>query len=64
MVELIALFIFRAVGKKRDARLFNAQSDLGVHAAHDSELHQIDRLAIGIRARIQQKHLFSRFQRG
>lgn len=55
LVERVALVFLGAVGDEPDTRVRDARS-LGVRRAHDRKVRQIDRLALGVRARVDDEH--------
>ncbi len=52
-----AFELLAAVAQDADARLFDAENFAGVSRAHDGELKKVQRLALGIRARIEQDEM-------
>ena len=62
--EVVALFLLLADVEKADARVRDTQDALGVNARHAGELHEVGRLAVGVRAHVAQKHRVGRRGKG
>ena len=58
--EIVSFGLFPAVAQDADARVGIAEDFPRIDAAHDGELRQVQRLALGIGAGIQQQKVFLR----